>query len=60
MTLRTLVEGGLTAGVVLVLALWVSAVLERQAAVDRQRPRPVDAQDRARNIVRVLLLSPAC
>ena len=45
-TLRNLVEGGVTAGIVLVLALWVSAAIETQAALERQRPRPVAAQDR--------------
>ena len=53
-TLRNVVEGTLTAGVVLVLALWVSAAIETQAA--RQAGADLSIRKMAANIVRALLL----
>jgi small-conductance mechanosensitive channel len=54
-TLRNVVEGAITAGVVMVLALWVSGVIERRLL----RPSASDLSIRkmAANIVRVLLLT---
>jgi small-conductance mechanosensitive channel len=53
-TLRNVVEGTLTAGVVLVLALWVSAAIER-----KQLSKPgadLSIRKMAANVVRALLL----
>jgi len=54
-TLRNFVEGTLTAGVVLVLALWISAAIERKLI---SKPgADLSTRKMAANIVRVLLLS---
>ena len=60
MTLRNVFEGAITAGIVLVLALWISAAIEKKLLYDRQRPRSVAAQDRRQCRPRVAaLLRPA-
>ena len=54
LTLRNIVEGTLTAGVVLVLALWVSAAIERKLL---SKPgADLSIRKMAANIVRALLL----
>jgi small-conductance mechanosensitive channel len=53
-TLRNVVEGTLTAGVVLVLALWVSAAIERKLL--RKPGADLSIRKMAANIVRALLL----
>jgi small-conductance mechanosensitive channel len=53
-TLRNVVEGTLTAGVVLVLALWVSGAIERKLL--RGGGSDLSIRKMAANIVRVLLL----
>jgi small-conductance mechanosensitive channel len=53
-TLRNVVEGTLTAGVVMVLALWVSAAIERKLL---SKPgADLSLRKIAANIVRALLL----
>ena len=54
-TLRNLVEGTLTAGVVLVLALWVSAAIETRL-LERRRRSDLSLRKIAANVVRALLL----
>ena len=54
MTLRNLLEGAVTAGIVLVLALWVSAAIERKLL---SKPgADLSIRKMAANIVRALLL----
>jgi small-conductance mechanosensitive channel len=54
-TLRNVVEGTLTAGVVLVLALWISGAIERKLLVSGNG-RDLSIRKMAANIVRALLL----
>ncbi len=53
-SLRNLVEGSLTAGVVLVLALWISAAIEKQLL--RGTGNTLSVRKMVANIVRTLLL----
>ncbi len=55
MSLRNIVEGVLTAGVVLVLALWISAAIERKLLRSGSRA-DLSIRKMAANIVRSLLL----
>ncbi len=54
-SLRNVVEGTLTAGVVLVLALWISAAIEKQLL--RGSGNTLSVRKMVANIVRTLLLS---
>jgi small-conductance mechanosensitive channel len=54
-TLRNVVEGTITAGVVLVLALWISGAIERRLL--RASGSDLSIRKMAANIVRVLLLT---
>ena len=54
MSLRNLVEGAVTAGVVLVLALWVSAAIEKQLL--RGSGNDLSIRKMAANLVRAVLL----
>ena len=54
-TLRNLVEGTLTAGLVMVLALWVSAAIEKRLL--RGKGSTLSLRKMAANIVRVVLLT---
>ena len=55
MTLRNLVEGGVTAAIVLVLALWVSAAIERKL-LSSGSGHDLSLRKIGANVVRVLLL----
>jgi small-conductance mechanosensitive channel len=55
MTLRNFVEGGVTAGIVLVLALWVSAAIERKL-LSSGSGHDLSLRKIAANVVRALLL----
>ena len=55
MTLRNVFEGGITAGVVLVIALWVSAVIERKL-LSGGTGHDLSLRKIAANVVRALLL----
>ena len=55
MTLRTLFEGTITAGVVLVLALWISAALERRLLVNASG-QDLSLRKIAATLVRTVLL----
>ncbi len=55
MTLRNLVEGTITAGVVLVLALWISAALERKLLVNASG-QDLSLRKIAATLVRTVLL----
>lgn len=55
LTLRNAVEGTITGGLVLILALWVSAAIERQL-VSRGTGDSLSIRKMAANLVRVLLL----
>ena len=55
MTLRNLVEGGITAGVVLVLSLWISAAIERKL-LSGGSGHDLSLRKIAANVVRALLL----
>jgi small-conductance mechanosensitive channel len=55
MTLRTVFEGGITAGVVLVIALWVSAAIERRL-LSSAAGHDLSLRKIAANVVRALLL----
>jgi small-conductance mechanosensitive channel len=55
MTLRNLFEGGITAGVVLVLALWISAAIERKL-LSTVGGHDLSLRKIAANVVRALLL----
>ncbi len=55
MTLRNLVEGGVTAGIVLVLSLWVSAAIERKL-LSGGSGHDLSLRKIAANVVRALLL----
>jgi small-conductance mechanosensitive channel len=55
MTLRNVFEGGITAGVVLVLALWVSAAIEKRL-LSTGTGHDLSLRKIAANVVRVLLL----
>jgi small-conductance mechanosensitive channel len=55
MTLRNLVEGGVTAAIVLVLALWVSAAIERKL-LSSGSGHDLSMRKIGANVVRVLLL----
>ena len=55
MTLRTVVEGGITAGIVLVVSLWISAAIERKL-LSSGSGHDLSLRKIAANIVRALLL----
>ncbi len=55
MTLRNVFEGGITAGVVLVLALWISAAIERKL-LSTVGGHDLSLRKIAANVVRALLL----
>jgi small-conductance mechanosensitive channel len=55
MTMRNVLEGGITAGIVLVVALWISAAIERRL-LSRGSGHDLSLRKMAANIVRVLLL----
>ncbi len=55
MTLRNVLEGGITAGVVLVIALWVSAAIERKL-LSGGTGHDLSLRKIAANVVRALLL----
>ena len=55
MTLRNLLEGAVTAGIVLVLALWVSAAIEKKL-LSTGSGHDLSLRKIAANVVRVLLL----
>jgi small-conductance mechanosensitive channel len=55
MTLRNMFEGGITAGVVLVLALWISAAIERRLLATRSG-HDLSLRKIAANVVRAMLL----
>ena len=55
MTLRNVVEGGITAGIVLVLSLWVSAAIERKL-LSSGSGHDLSLRKIAANVVRALLL----
>jgi small-conductance mechanosensitive channel len=55
MSLRNVVEGGVTAGIVLVLALWVSAAIERKL-LSSGSGHDLSLRKIAANVVRALLL----
>ena len=55
MTLRTVVEGTITAGIVLVLALWISAVLERRLLLNASG-QDLSLRKIAATLVRTVLL----
>ncbi len=55
MTLRNLLEGAVTAGIVLVLALWVSAAIEKKLLATGSG-QDLSLRKIAANVVRVLLL----
>ena len=55
MTLRNVFEGGITAGIVLVIALWVSAAIERKL-LSSAAGHDLSLRKIAANVVRALLL----
>jgi small-conductance mechanosensitive channel len=55
MTLRNVFEGGITAGIVLVLALWISAAIERKL-LSTAGGHDLSLRKIAANVVRALLL----
>jgi small-conductance mechanosensitive channel len=55
MTLRNVVEGGITAGIVLVLSLWISAAIERKL-LSSGSGHDLSLRKIAANVVRALLL----
>jgi small-conductance mechanosensitive channel len=55
MTLRNVIEGGVTAGIVLVLSLWVSAAIERKL-LSSGSGHDLSLRKIAANVVRALLL----
>ena len=55
MTLRNLVEGGVTAAVVLVLSLWISAAIERKL-LSSGKGHDLSMRKMGANVVRALLL----
>jgi small-conductance mechanosensitive channel len=56
MTLRNLLEGAITAGIVLVLALWISAAIEKKLLLSTGSGHDLSLRKIAANVVRVVLL----